>query len=186
MVERKSNLEKTVEYGLYGTPELKKEERLRYLGEFRERVLKALTVEQVEEPGVYPEILDALCDPRASKLILRRDIDLERARDYLELAKKKKVAFKRVDSPKFKGDIGLVVVSSNAVDESHILVEDRKERLRALGLSEDLINAVGKKLCLKCWNKIETLYPKELINYRRITWLESLTGTRCAVCSRKK
>lgn len=183
MNDQKSELEQHVELGAFGAPELKRSEKNRYLGEFRERVIKALTVEQVEEPGVYPEIMDALKDSRAKKLILRRDVEMNRAKDYIELARHQGVAFKRVDSPKLKGEIGLVIVSDDAVDEPVIEVMTREEKMLALGLSKELVYAVDAKLCAKCWKQIESLCPEELINYQRISWIESITGIKCLACS---
>lgn len=184
MDEKKTDLEQHVEYGVYGTPELKKDEKAQYLGQFRERVIKALTVKQVEEPGVYPAVIGALKDLRAKKLILRRDVDLERAKDYIELARKQGIAFKRVSSPKLKGEIGLVVVSDDAVDELKIRIPSREEKMLALGFSEEVINGVGSKICGKCWKKIESLCPEEIVNYQRISWIESLTGIRCIGCAK--
>lgn len=182
MDECKSKLEERVTHGIYGAPELKKEERSRYLGQFRERVLIALTVAQVEEPGVYAEVMDALRDPRARMLILRRDVQLDRASDYIELALEQQIAFKRVDEPGFKGSIGLVVVANDAVDVPEVQIPDRRLRLLELGFSEKLIDSVGKKLCAKCWEKLATLYPQELVNYRRITWVDILLGEHCVAC----
>ena len=181
-MDSETKLEKVIEQGIYGPPELRREEKNKYLGVFRERILIALTKEQVEEPGVYPEVISALRDVRASKLVMRRDVDLIRARDYLDLAKKMKVAFKRVDLPGLKGDIGLVIASSSGIDVPDILTKDRKSRLLELGLSKSLIQAVGKKICVNCWNKLATNYPEELVNYRRITWIDSITGTKCPGC----
>lgn len=186
MEKNKTELERIVHLGLAGPPELKMAERARYLGEYRERVLKALTKSQVEEPGVYPEILRALADSRASKLIIRRDIHLARAKDYLDMAQTQKVAFKRVDSPNLKGEIGLVVVSAFAIDVENILIPQRLDRLQKLGFSERMINGAGGKLCADCWKKLATNYPEELINYRRITWLEQVLGTDCLGCGDRK
>lgn len=186
MGERRSDLEERVQHGAFGAPELKPEERSRYLGEFRERVLVALTAEQVEEPGVYPEVLVALEDTRASMLILRRDLSLQQAHDYIQMAQNKQVAFRRVDSPDLKGDVGLVVVSADAVDQPEVMVPDRRGHLRVLGIPDELINAVGTKICPTCWEKLETCCPQELINYRRITWIERFLGQRCDGCSENK
>ncbi|MCK4260857.1 MAG: YueI family protein [Halanaerobiales bacterium] len=182
MMNEKSKLEKRVETAAFGKPELRPEERARYLGEFRERVLIALTIDQVEEPGVYSEVLKVLCDSKANKLILLRDIDLERAKDYLKLAREKKIAFKRVDSPKLKGEIGLVVVSFRAVDKDEIFLPDRKEHLIKLGLSENLITAVDEKICKSCWNQLKKLCPDELVNYQMMSWTESFFGMKCKGC----
>lgn len=116
----KSELEKALERGIYGTPELKKEEKKAYLGNFRERVLKALTKKQIEEPGTYKEILDAIRDPRAKRLVITNDVQLSFAMDYINLAKQNNLEFTLVNGQNFTGDIGLVVVSDTAVDVENI------------------------------------------------------------------
>lgn len=186
MEENKSIVEEKLMQGIHGVPDLNREERSYYLGELRERILVALTAAQVEERGIYAEVVQALKDPRASLLILRRDVSLEHAAEYIALAQKQKVAFKRVDAPEFRGEIGLVVVAADAVEVPEVLVMDRKTRLLELGFSAEMIDAVGKPLCHDCWHKLAEKAPEELANYRRITWVDVLMGTRCQVCSEKK
>ncbi|KJS85465.1 MAG: hypothetical protein JM58_08480 [Peptococcaceae bacterium BICA1-8] len=118
----KSELEKAIDRGIYGTPELKREEINNYLGCFRERVLKALTKKQIVEPGTYKEILDAIHDPRAKRLVITNDVQLSFAMDYINLAHKNNVEFTLVDGHDYSGDIGLVVVSDTAVDIENIYV----------------------------------------------------------------
>jgi uncharacterized protein YueI len=116
----KSELEKALERGMYGVPELKQEEKNAHLGCFRERVIKALTKKQVEEPGIYKEILEAIKDPRAKRLIVTNDVKLSFAMDYINLAQKNNLEFTLVNGQNFTGEIGLVVVSDTAVDVEDI------------------------------------------------------------------
>lgn len=58
----KGEIEKALSIGLHGAPELRRDEKRHYLGEFRERVITLLSKKQVVEPGVYPEIVKALED----------------------------------------------------------------------------------------------------------------------------
>jgi uncharacterized protein YueI len=118
----KCQLQQILAAGIYGDPELKREERLRYLGEFRERVLKALTFDQIAEPGTYPEIEEALKDKRARKLVVSQKAKLDEAREYIRLARACGLQFTMVNNPDLRGDIGLVVVSDDAVDEPCIFV----------------------------------------------------------------
>ena len=180
----KSKLEKKVEEGLYGRPEIKKEEKNRFLGEFKERVIRYLDYKQVEEPGTYPEILEAIRHPQAKKLIIDRRVDDERARDYIALARENELQFKRVDSPKFEGQTGLVVVSKQAVEIKNRKVMDRKERLQKLGISDRIIKNAGRKLCAACWQELEEKAPQELINYQKMNLLDKIGGTSC-VCKDK-
>jgi len=114
--EGKSKLEKKVMEGIYGEPELKKEEKNRFLGQFKERVISFLTYKQVMEKGINNKILTAIKDPEAAKIVIDRDVDIDYARDYIELARENNLKFKRIDSPDFIGDIALVIVSNHAVD----------------------------------------------------------------------
>ncbi|MGI6225636.1 MAG: YueI family protein [Peptococcales bacterium] len=116
----KSELEKALERGMYGVPELKRDEKNAHLGYFRERVIKALTKKQVEEPGTYKEILEAIKDPRAKRLVVTNDVKLSFAMDYINLAQKNNLEFTLVNGQNFTGEIGLVVVSDSAVDVEDI------------------------------------------------------------------
>ncbi|PRX35755.1 uncharacterized protein YueI [Orenia metallireducens] len=175
----KSDLEQRVSAGINGGFELKKGEKNRFLGEFRERVLKALTFEQVEEPGTYPEVLEAIKNNEAKKLIINRKVDMDRAKDYIRLAREHDLSFKKVDSPDFKGDIGLVVVSDHAVNQSDIIIKDRVTSLKEQGLPIELINATGEKVCEECYQMIKEKAPEELENYRKMNWLDKIIGKKC-------
>ncbi|MFZ5943915.1 MAG: YueI family protein [Bacillota bacterium] len=118
----KSELEKTIERGIYGEPELKKEEKEHFLGCFRERVLKVLTKKQVMERGTYKEILEILKDPRAKRIIISNDISMPSAMEYITMAKNNNVQFTMVDGHNFVGDVGLVVSADDACDVEDIYV----------------------------------------------------------------
>ncbi|OCL25642.1 hypothetical protein U472_15035 [Orenia metallireducens] len=175
----KSDLEQRVSAGIHGGFELKKGEKNRFLGEFRERVLKALTFEQVEEPGTYPEVLKAIKKREAKKLIINRKVDMERAKDYIKLAREHDLSFKKVDSPDFKGDIALVVVSDHAVNQSDIFIKDRATSLKEKGLPVELINARGGKICEDCYQIIGEKASEELVNYQKMNWLDKIIGKKC-------
>ena len=183
--DNKSKLEKIVEEGLYGKPEIKKEEKKRFLGEFEERVIRYLTYDQVVEPGTYPQILEAIKDSVAHKLIIDRRVENKRAQDYIELARENNLQFKRVDSPDFKGDIALVVVSDREIDVENREVKNRQESLKSRGISDSIIKNAGKKLCDDCWQELKEKAPEELINYQKMSWLDKVTGNKC-VCQQEK
>lgn len=115
-MHEKSELEHIIEAGISGTPELKREEKNHYLGQFKERVIRYLTFNQVAEKGTYKEIKEAIHHPQAKKLILNQKIKISDAKEYINLARKNGLNFSIVSSPDFKGEIGLVVVSDDAVD----------------------------------------------------------------------
>lgn len=118
-----NDAEQRLQIGIHGRPELKPEERARYLGEFRERVLKLLRKRQVLDKKVYPEIEEALKDSRSVRLLLNGDLAYQHRAKYIEIARKYDKPYTVVNDPKLKGDAGLVVVSDDAVDVEKIEVD---------------------------------------------------------------
>ena len=178
-------LGQTLLAGIHGIPEISRDEKRYFLGEFKERVLRKLSKKQVNETAIYPEVFGALKDQRANKLILNGEIDRSSMEKYRVLARRlNKNCTVRID-PSFKGDTGLVVASNQAIEESDITVTDRSLRLQKLGLSTSLIQVAGKKVCRKCIKRIVEVDENELINYHQLTWIDRLGGERCPVHSKK-
>lgn len=178
----KGELEKALSIGLHGAPELRRDEKRHYLGEFRERVVKLLSKIQVVEPGVYPEIVKALEDKRAAKLIINGEIDFHLSKKYQKLAEDMGKSVTISSDPEFKGDAGLVVVSDDAVDVKDISVQDRATRLKHLDVPLEVIESAGKKVCERCLEKVLKAAPDEKINYRKLTPGEHFWGERCSAC----
>ncbi|MFA7468873.1 MAG: YueI family protein [Desulfotomaculaceae bacterium] len=181
----KNELEKNLSIGMYGPPELKHDEKTHYLGEFKERVIRLLTRKQVAEPAVYPEIVEALKDKRAVRLVISGDIVDSFVEKYEALARGLGKSYTVVHDPELKGETGLAVVSRDAVDVEKINVPDRELRLSKLGLSKTLINAAGKKVCPHCLEEIIHADPGETINYQKLTWSDRFWGEHCLGCVHK-
>jgi len=181
----KDALDKALAVGLHGAPEIKHDEKIHYLGEFRERVIRLLTKKQVAEPGVYPEILASLKDKRAVQMIISGDIKYQAAEKYRRLADQQDKACTVIKDPGMVGDTGLVVVSDDAVDIEDIAVLDRKTRLGQLGIPAALAEAAGEKVCDKCFKKITEAEQGEVINYRKLTLADRFWGENCAACEEK-
>lgn len=100
----------------------KQSERSQYLGELRERVLRALDFQQAKSDKVYPEILSAIKDPRASRLLIHHKVPIKLGSRYEKPAKQSGLAVTYVSDPGFRGSIGLLVASDDAVDVADISV----------------------------------------------------------------
>lgn len=175
----KTELEKALLAGIHGPPELKRREKQRLLGQFRERVLKVLTFDQVAEPGTYPEINAAIQNPAAKKLIVSSRADISSAAEYIRLARTRGLTFTTVDQPDFHGNVALVVAADQAVDQSEIFIPTRTERLSRLGVPLPVIKAVGKPLCSSCRQLLREKAPEELANYPRLSLYHKLLGYNC-------
>lgn len=176
---QKDKLEQALMVGMHGAPELQHNEKIYYLGEFKERVLKKLSKEQVLEAAVYPEIIQALKDPKANQLIIDGRLTGSSVQKYRKMARKLRVPDTSRSDPEFKGDTGLIIVSDQAVEVNDITIPERSIRLAKLGLPSALIQAAGKKVCKTCLQKVAVVDKSELINYRKLTWIDRLSGERC-------
>lgn len=180
-----SKLEKTAREGAFGSKEIKKGEKNRFLGEFEERVITYLTDKQVKEKALYPEIKEALKNKEAAKLIIRGDIDKEYISDYIKWARQTGVRFNRKNSPEFRGNVAMAVVGKEAVSQQLGKLPKREEKLQKKGLSDNIIRNAGSLLCEDCWNELIKKAPEEKINYKKAGIFDKLTGTDCVGCRNK-
>lgn len=102
--------------GMHGLPELKEDEKNNYLGEFRERIIRRLTKEQITQKYIYPEIKEALTHKKSSKMLIDGTLSSHLTNKYIELARQLKKPYTMVYNPELTGETGLVVVSDEAVD----------------------------------------------------------------------
>ena len=102
----------------------KQAERNHYLGELRERVIKSLKFDQVKSEKIYPEILRAFQDPRASRLLIHHVVPIKLGSRYEKPARERGLKVTYVSDPNFKGQFGLVVAAADAVDVENIEVSE--------------------------------------------------------------
>ena len=63
-----------------------------FLGEYKERVIKALTFEEIKEKGIYYEIEKALEDKDVDKMVISRHADFNDIKKYIEIANNRVIA----------------------------------------------------------------------------------------------
>lgn len=177
--ENKTELEQTFCVGLHGAPDLKGEEKIQYLGVFREQVIAVLSLSQIREAAIYPEIIHALNDKRSAKMIINGNVTKNHAKKYHALAQKMRKTYTVVYDTCHETTTGLVIASNEAVDIAKVEIEDRRTRLHKLGLPDAMINAAGQKICSDCLEKILQHDPEESINYQTLSWLDQLLGEHC-------
>ncbi|TGE36143.1 DUF1694 domain-containing protein [Desulfosporosinus fructosivorans] len=119
-LSKKSRLEQALSIGFNRVPELKKEEKMLYLGEFKERVIRKLTKKQVANSSVFPEIKEALKDKRTLRMLINGDLSYKFTDKYIKLAKEVGKPFTTIHDSQLKGDTGLVVISDRALDIDNI------------------------------------------------------------------
>ena len=176
-----NNIEKIKDRALAATIE-----KNSFLGEYKERVLAALTFDEVNEKGIYNEIEKALGDKEAKKMIVSREVDFKCIKKYLDIAKSKHISCKMMDNLLNTGEVCLVVASDDALNHplENPIVESKIEKIREKNLPDIYYKAIGNKLCSFHSDIIEKEIPEYKDYYGKIEFLESLFGTKCPVCQK--
>lgn len=158
-------------------------ERNKYLGEFKERVIVALTIEEVNERAIYSEVEDAIKRKDAKRLVISREIDIKKAMKYILLAKKYNKPCKKIDKLNLVGEVGLVVVADDKVREqdSNPIVKSKLERIREKGFPDIYFEAQGKEISKYYMNIIKENFPDLAKDYKQISFFEKLFGAKCPI-----
>lgn len=155
-------------------------ERNQFLGIYKERVLVALTEEEVKEKLIYPEVKKALEKVIATKMVLTRRVDMKYLKKYINLANMYKVDCKIVDGLSYVGNISLVVSADDAVDiKRNPVVKSRLEIIKDRGMPLAYYDALGKKVSKRYLKIIKKLLPELLDQYKELTFFDKLCGEKC-------
>lgn len=162
-------------------------EKSAYLGEFKENVIAALNKDQLEEDDIYMEIFEAMKEDDVSLLKMRRDVSLEKLKPYIKEADRLGVRYQLVDGLSYRGEIALVVVSKEALAnaDEDVVIRDMDQDFIDAGLGEELSKARGKKICKKCYKRVEKVLPEYLGTFQKMGIIDKLLGNRCPGCKGK-
>lgn len=154
-------------------------EKNSYLGIYRERIILALTKEEVEEKFIYEEVKQALNDKRAILLSLSRGIELKYLKKYMRLAEENGINCKLVDAISYVGEISLVISANDAIrNNDNILVKSVKERLKEANLKESFYDAINTKISKKHYNQISQNCPSLLNYYMEMSFVARFLGIK--------
>ncbi|WP_227934988.1 YueI family protein [Alkalihalobacillus deserti] len=113
-----------IDRAIYGTPEIKPEERSLFLSTILERIHIALTKKQVIHKGIYPEVIEIMKQKSTLHLYVNGDLNYSNYSNYIQEANKLGVRFTIV-SPQKKTPFGLVLADqSRAVDQINVFIKD--------------------------------------------------------------
>ncbi len=163
-------------------------EKNEYLGEYKERVIAALTKEQIIEDDVYPEILQYMRDNKAYVLKMARDVSIKKLKPYIQEAEKIGLKYQLVDALTYRGNIGLVLASKEALEETdlneELLIRDMDQDFIDAGLGEKFSKKRGKKICNECMEKVEETLPQYKKDFKEINILDRILGYKCPICGK--
>jgi uncharacterized protein YueI len=159
-----------------------------YLGEYRERVILALKIDQLVEDEIYLEVIEAMKNSHAKILKLRRDVGLKHLKPYIKEAERLEFRCELIDGLEYLGDIGLVVISDEALDNegNELVVKDMDQDFLEVGLGYEFSKNQNKSICNECYLKVEDKLPSYLNKFKRLNIIDKLLGTNCPVCRDRK
>lgn len=109
--------------GIHGPKEINPDERRKFLGTIRERILAVLTQSQVRETGTYKEIEELMTKHPKVKMILNGELDYRFLSDYIKLANQYKLNYTITSNLEHPTDIGLILAYDYAIDQDDIYIE---------------------------------------------------------------
>ncbi|MDI9422127.1 MAG: YueI family protein [Bacillota bacterium] len=124
--KKSSELEKTVRTGIHGTPQLRPDEKRRFLGFFRERVIQAVTFDQLRNRDGLQVMTSALKDPRGVELVIHKKARAQ-AMPLIVDARKTGLDFTIVSNPNLVGNVAVLLVAKDAVDVPLLYSEQDEE-----------------------------------------------------------
>jgi len=158
-----------------------------FLGEYKERVIKALTFEEIKEKGIYYEIEKALEDKDVDKMVISRHADFNDIKKYIEIAKQKRVPYKMIDNLAYVGQIALVVVAKDAIVHEagdEIVVTSKLEKCHLKHLPDVYFEAMESAVCDFHLDIIKKEMPEYAKNYKELTFMDKLFGSKCPICQK--
>jgi uncharacterized protein YueI len=158
-------------------------EKLFYLGEFKENILAALEKQEIERNFIHNEIKDIMKDDKAVLLKIKREIPFDSIKVYIDEAEKIGLRYMLVDDISFRGDIGLVIVSKEPLDNENIevIIESATKVYTDAGLDENFIYGEGHKICSKHYKEIKDKLPSRLDKFEEMNFFDRLFGKVCPI-----
>lgn len=157
-----------------------------YLGEFRENVISALRKQDIDENIQY-RFLNLMKNKNAKLLKISRELNMKDIKKYIEYAEKINLNYRLVDGLSYEGDIGMVIVSKEPLEneDEDIIFEGEEELYVKAGLSSYYWEAEGKKICKKHYKLLEEKYPEKKEKFDLMGILDKMLGYKCPICTKE-
>ncbi|WP_273123254.1 YueI family protein [Bacillus weihaiensis] len=123
----KSKVNDYIQQGIYGKREINPDERRKFLGTLRERVVVVLSKKQVREKGTYEEVEELMKKNQEATLFLNGTMNYSFLSDYIKLANKVGTKFLISTDKEHETDLGLVLAYDYAIDKEKIYITKNQE-----------------------------------------------------------
>lgn len=139
-------LDEYIQQGIHGPREINPDERRKFLGTLRERVVVVLTKSQVREPGTYKEVEELMQKNKQATLFLNGNMNYSYLSDYMKLANKVGNKFSLSTNKEHDSDLGLVLAYDHAVDIEDIYISKQENTEQNEEHNENSVVRFFKKL----------------------------------------
>ncbi|MCM3570185.1 YueI family protein [Neobacillus mesonae] len=119
---KKTSVEEVLQQGIHGALETKPDERRKYLGTLRERIVVALKKAQVAEDTIYPQVEQYMKEYPKAHLFLNGDLNYDQLSKYIKKAAKYKIKHTIVTNKESNTNIGLVLAMDYAIEKNEIFI----------------------------------------------------------------
>lgn len=123
----KDKLDEYLQQGMYGAKEVKPDERRRFLGTLRERVVVALTKPEVRRKQIAGEFKRLLEEHKEARLYLNGHMEYRAISKYIQLADQMSIEYKVVTNKDYDSRYGLVLAYDYAIDKEEITLSGGKK-----------------------------------------------------------
>ncbi|WP_156290319.1 YueI family protein [Oceanobacillus salinisoli] len=117
--------------GMYGTRLPKEDERKKYLGTLRERIVLALTVGQVMTDKGIDKLEEMMKENKEAKLLINGQVSTRFMSKEKALANKYNIPYTIITNEENSTDIGAVLTYDYAIDKEDIYLNDKLEEIEA-------------------------------------------------------
>ncbi len=161
-------------------------EKFIYLGEFKENVISALKKQDIDENIQY-RFLELMKKNNAKLLKISRDLNIKNIKRYIEYAEKIGLKYRLVDNLSYEGDIGMVIVSKEPLNnkDENIVFQGEEELYKKAGLVPYYWEAEGKKICKKHYKLLEKNFPKKKEKFELMGIIDKILGYKCPICKKE-
>ncbi len=139
-------LDDYLQQGIHGPREINPDERRKFLGTLRERVVVVLTKSQVREPGTYKEIESLMKKNQQATLFLNGNMNYTYLSDYIKLANQVGNKYILSTNKEHDSELGLVLAYDHAVNIEDIYITKHEEPKLAETHDENSLIRFFKKL----------------------------------------
>ncbi|MFD1850890.1 YueI family protein [Oceanobacillus bengalensis] len=110
--------------GMYGTRLPKEDERRKYLGTLRERIILALTIGQVMSDKGIAKLEEAMKENKGSTLLINGHVSARFMKEEKSLATKYNIPYTVIANEQTDTDIGAVLTYDYAIDKEEIFLKE--------------------------------------------------------------